>query len=95
MGNNQTYPLCHHFFSSSSTAYLCIPLMVQGELLGLLHIAQPQMESEELTEAHLRLAETTGEQIAPALANLKLRQTLQNQSIRDSLTGLFNRRYLE
>ena len=95
MGNNQTYPLCHHFFSSSSKAYLCIPLMVQGELLGLLHVAQPQIESEDLTEAHLRLAETTGEQIAPALANLKLRQTLQNQSIRDSLTGLFNRRYLE
>ena len=30
-----------------------------------------------------------------ALANLKLRETLRNQAIRDGLTGLFNRRYLE
>jgi diguanylate cyclase (GGDEF)-like protein len=30
-----------------------------------------------------------------ALANLKLRETLRTQAIRDSLTGLFNRRYLE
>jgi diguanylate cyclase (GGDEF)-like protein len=35
------------------------------------------------------------EHIALALANLKLREKLQNQSIRDSLTGLFNRRYME
>jgi diguanylate cyclase (GGDEF)-like protein len=37
------------------------------------------------------LAET----IALALANLRLRETLRNQSIRDPLTGLFNRRYLD
>jgi diguanylate cyclase (GGDEF)-like protein len=30
-----------------------------------------------------------------ALANLKLRELLRNQSIRDALTGLYNRRYLE
>ena len=33
--------------------------------------------------------------IALALGNLKLRETLRSQSIRDPLTGLFNRRYLE
>jgi diguanylate cyclase (GGDEF)-like protein len=30
-----------------------------------------------------------------ALSNLKLREALRQQSIRDSLTGLFNRRYME
>jgi len=33
--------------------------------------------------------------VALALANLKLRETLRHQSIRDPLTGLFNRRYME
>jgi len=33
--------------------------------------------------------------VALNLANLKLRETLSNRSIRDPLTGLFNRRYLE
>jgi diguanylate cyclase (GGDEF)-like protein len=36
-----------------------------------------------------------GEQIALAVANLRLRETLRNQSIRDPLTTLFNRRYAE
>jgi diguanylate cyclase (GGDEF)-like protein len=33
--------------------------------------------------------------LALALANLRLRETLRQQSIRDPNTGLFNRRYLE
>jgi len=35
------------------------------------------------------------EQIALTLANRRLRETLRAQSIRDPLTGLFNRRYVE
>lgn len=35
------------------------------------------------------------EQIALALANLQLRETLRSQSIRDPLTGLYNRRFME
>ncbi|RKZ91339.1 MAG: diguanylate cyclase [Candidatus Parabeggiatoa sp. nov. 1] len=93
MSDRQTHPLCNHLFSTSSTFYLCVPMIAQGELLGLLHIAQPQ--SNSLSEAHQRLAETIAEQVALALANLKLRQTLHNQSIRDPLTNLYNRRYLE
>lgn len=48
-----------------------------------------------LTQTKQQLAVTVAEHIALSLANLKLRETLQNQSIRDPLTGLFNRRYLE
>jgi diguanylate cyclase (GGDEF)-like protein len=43
----------------------------------------------------VRLAVTVAEQFALALANLRLRETLRGQSIRDPLTGLFNRRYME
>jgi diguanylate cyclase (GGDEF)-like protein len=46
-------------------------------------------------ESKQRLAAAVAEQIAMALANLNLRETLRHQSIRDSLTGLFNRRYME
>lgn len=35
------------------------------------------------------------EQLTLALANLQLREQLREQSIRDPLTGLFNRRYME
>ena len=46
-------------------------------------------------EAQLRLARSLAEHIALALANLNLREVLRAQSIRDPLTGLFNRRYME
>jgi len=36
-----------------------------------------------------------GEQVALSLSNLSLRDSLRQQSIRDPLTGLFNRRYME
>ena len=42
-----------------------------------------------------QLAQTVAEQLGLAMGNLKLREMLRNQSIRDPLTGLFNRRYME
>lgn len=72
---------------------LCVPLIAQGETLGILSFATDT--NSALTEAKQHLARTVAEQIALAIANLNLRATLHLQSIRDSLTGLFNRRYLE
>lgn len=42
-----------------------------------------------------RLAETLSDQIALAVANLRLHETLRTRAVRDALTGLFNRCYLE
>jgi diguanylate cyclase (GGDEF)-like protein len=53
------------------------------------------MEPGQLTRAKQQLAVTVARQISLSLANLKLYESLQHQSIRDPLTGLFNRRYLE
>ena len=71
--------------------YLCMPLVTQGETLGVLHI-QP---GGELDEELRRLTLTIAEQLALSLGNLRLQESLRSQSIRDALTGLFNRRYLE
>ena len=74
-----------------NAGYVCIPLAAQGEMMGVL-----TLDGERAPEAaERRLATAAGEQIALALANLRLQETLRTQSIRDPLTGLFNRRYLE
>ena len=93
--------LCKHITMTGAPApaYLCVPLAAQGAPLGILHIrflscATQGREAGEL-EAKQRLAVAIAENLALALANLKLRETLQNQAIRDPLTGLYNRRYLE
>ena len=80
----------------------CIPLMAQSEAIGVLYLRNTgQAESgsedqeEKFTDANRQLAMTVAEQIALALANLKLQETLRIQAIRDPITGLYNRRYME
>ena len=85
--------ICRHIHQPSSSGYLCIPMMAQSEALGILHLMQP--ENVQLTETKQRMAVTMSEHIAMALSNLRLHETLRSQSIRDPLTGLFNRRFME
>ncbi len=68
----------------------CIPLVAQGESLGWLYLSAPGAGPMP----KLALAIAAADQLALALANLKLRQSLRDLSVRDPLTGLFNRRYL-
>jgi diguanylate cyclase (GGDEF)-like protein len=92
---------CQHLLHQDIDQSVCVPLMAQGEILGVLHLRRRMNEPAPSSDADLdpaqiiSLAKTVGEQIALAIANLKLREDLRNQSIRDPLTGLFNRRYLE
>jgi diguanylate cyclase (GGDEF)-like protein len=90
-------PACPHLGEATPPAFVCVPLAAQGETLGLFTLsALPGAVSEDgLGEGRVRLAVTVAEQFALALGNLLLRETLRGQSIRDPLTGLFNRRYME
>jgi len=85
--------LCKHLHQPPPEGYLCVPMMAQSEALGILYLTQPA--DARLTEAKQRLAVAMAEHIAMALSNLKLHETLRSQSIRDPLTGLFNRRFME
>jgi diguanylate cyclase (GGDEF)-like protein/PAS domain S-box-containing protein len=89
---------CSHVAEVVPGGYLCVPLIAQGETLGVLHLrpGPPAAgQTPELTAVKDQLAVTVAEDLALALANLRLRETLRSQAIRDPLTGLFNRRYLE
>jgi len=71
---------------------ICCPMNAQGILSGLFSlVCSENDESDELTE----LARTVTEQISMGLANIRLRESLKNLSVRDSLSHLFNRRYME
>jgi diguanylate cyclase (GGDEF)-like protein len=84
---------CRHFSGSIPDAYLCLPLAALGETLGILHISVS--DPSAFTPARLQLIQQSGEYAALRLANLRLREKLHDQSIRDPLTGLYNRRFLE
>jgi diguanylate cyclase (GGDEF)-like protein/PAS domain S-box-containing protein len=93
---------CQHLAERSTADCLCVPMVAQGNTLGVLHLefeSTAQLGYESVTESsrdsHQRLAINAASQIALSLASLQLRQTLREQSIRDPLTRLFNRRFLE
>ena len=88
VGPDEPELLCKHVLARPpGETTLCFPLIAQGETLGVLHLAAVRLPET--------LARNVSEQLALALANLRLRETLRQQSIRDPLTGLFNRRFLE
>jgi diguanylate cyclase (GGDEF)-like protein/PAS domain S-box-containing protein len=93
---------CAHLAEAATHKCLCVPLVGQGDTLGVLHLefagdveVKPDPSSDSLQDSQQRLAATVSGQIALSLASLRLRETLRDQSIRDPLTGLFNRRFME
>ncbi len=92
---------CSHLAKGENARCLCVPMIAQGDAIGLLHleytnrehllqgIGHPEWQSRE------RLAVAAAAQIALSLASLELRESLRDQSIRDAVTGLYNRRFLE
>jgi diguanylate cyclase (GGDEF)-like protein/PAS domain S-box-containing protein len=84
---------CRHFPSAPPGPYICLPLTVRGDLQGLLSLQCAA--GEAVSTEQRQLLTTLGEVIKLSLSNLKLRDALRTQAIRDPLTGLFNRNYLQ
>jgi diguanylate cyclase (GGDEF)-like protein len=84
---------CKHVADTFSGQYIGFPMLAAGELMGMLHI-ENQLEKWENREVE-DLARILAEHLALSLSNISLREKLRAQSIRDHLTGLFNRRYME
>jgi diguanylate cyclase (GGDEF)-like protein len=86
---------CTHFSGRKPERYLCNPIVAHGNTLGVLYVRCPTEETVASVEQHMdglrQLVQLTG----MAIATLNLRTKLENQSIRDSLTGLFNRHFMQ
>ena len=87
--------LCDHFTRQPKTGYLCLPMVVQGEMLGLFHLETPSGMSDDQKANWKQKAVTVSEGVKISLSNLKLRELMHRQANHDPLTGLFNRRYLD
>jgi diguanylate cyclase (GGDEF)-like protein len=73
--------VCNHVNLMQEAMQICIPMVAQGDAIGILYLRAP--------------VKTVADQISLALANLRLQETLRTRAVRDPLTNLFNRRYLE
>lgn len=92
LAGDSTAPCAHA--AGVKNSYLCIPILAQGETLGILHL-QATDEVPQLNSAEISFKTTFAGQVGLSIANIRLREALRMQSVRDALTGLYNRRYLE
>ena len=91
VAGDTTAPCVHA--SGVKNTYLCIPILAQGEALGILHF-QATDDAPVMADAELSFKTTFAGQVGLSVANIRLREALRAQSIKDPLTGLYNRRYL-
>ncbi|MHA1054252.1 diguanylate cyclase [Enterobacter mori] len=82
---------CYHLPESQAHSSLCVPLIAQGEAIGLLSFQNITPETAP-SRAYLELM---AEALGLALANQKLRDALLEKALFDPLTGLRNRHHLE
>lgn len=74
--------------------WLCMPLIAHGEPLGVLSV-HGESWLNEADQRDEQIATLTSQHLGLALGNLRLRESLRLQSLKDALTGLYNRRFLE
>jgi len=84
---------CMH--NAGTAATVEVPMMARGQVFGLLVLAHegpaPHLEIKKVR----RIARALADSMSLALSNIALRERLRTQSLRDPLTGLYNRRYME
>ncbi|WP_442779191.1 diguanylate cyclase [Enterobacter cancerogenus] len=82
---------CSHLPASQMHHSLCVPLIAQGEAIGLLSFQNITPDTAP-SRAYLELM---AEALGLALANQRLRDALLEKALFDPLTGLRNRHHLE
>ena len=91
--------VCGHLLHRPPQAYACLPLIAKGDVLGLLHVRDGnggiRPEEPGTVTGSKEILSTLSELMSLSISNIKLRETLSSQSIKDPLTGLFNRRFME
>ncbi|MGL6338921.1 MAG: diguanylate cyclase, partial [Waterburya sp.] len=83
----------HNDRRSCHQTTLCLPMIAKSKTLGMLYLCFDA--AEPISELMQELSATVAQNIAMSVASLQLQEKLRYQSLRDSLTRLYNRRYLQ
>ena len=88
---------CAHFLGLLlHRDYLCLPLAAQGQALGILYLECLQRKATpNKLDIHFNLLQRLAEMSSMWIAGLNLLERFENESIRDGLTNLYNRRFIE
>jgi diguanylate cyclase (GGDEF)-like protein len=95
VGDSDEAQQCPHLNGSTRYPTLCVQLVIRDQPLGILHISNGPVYDEQSREHWVWLAAMVADRLALTISNLFLRDQLRDQSMRDALTGLLNRRSMD
>ncbi len=82
---------CRHFPKNISF-HMCIPLSLPEKLYGIVTIAR--LHNSDIPTYHQSMLVRIANIITSSINRLELKEALESQAMRDFLTGLYNKRYL-
>jgi diguanylate cyclase (GGDEF)-like protein/PAS domain S-box-containing protein len=89
---------CRHYNGIGAGSQFCIPVMTQNGPIGLLTLHVPAADGEHGVDQRVArsvsLMTGIADRLGPALSGIELRARLREDSIRDPLTKLYNRRFM-
>ena len=85
---------CRHGMEDAA-ASLEIPMAAGGQVYGLLVVGAGEHAAVEALQQAMPVAAALADAMSLALSGMALRDQLRHQAIRDPLTGLYNRRFLD
>lgn len=92
-GQRPQFPKCGH--AEEEGWHMCIPMSAHGQSIGLICLSGPDSLGDRERTGLERVGKSIADQLALAVSNLNLRESLSALAVRDPLTSLFNRRHME
>ena len=84
---------CEHHRANSPV--IEVPMTARSELIGVLHVVAKDEQAFDRLRENNSIISAIADGMSLALSNIVLREQLRGEILRDPLTRLYNRRYLE
>ena len=97
----ENHLVCNHLKELNLSYAVCQPVATREGMVGMLSVYAPlvaDMDTEQQKnqiERNKEILDAIADRLGVAISNLQLREKLKQESIRDPLTNLFNRRFFD
>ncbi len=89
------FPYLCECFRSSSEFHICIPINIRGKVGVVIHLTCEEQGEFEDAKDQVEFIKNYANEAIPVIESRRLLEILKESSLKDALTGLYNRRFLD
>ena len=95
MVSSDDFPEICPYFDDKDHRHICIPVNVGGHTGLVINLVMKSEEDQQRLKSKVPFIQTYANEAAPVLESKRLMQILKESSLKDAMTGLYNRRFLD